>query len=525
MKEKLGNPIWLEIGPKQVCCSFVRATHNPSSDKIMSTLEAGINEWVSISKCLSGMYRHGIAVDWLAYHAPFTGSLKLLTLPSYAWDLKDFWIVYTESKEEMGLSAPPKVSETWISTCAQYVVQESSSINIEVTLGASIADPDFSSLVDGHRMRGVSVCPGSVFCEAAFIAAQYVLRYGGRKDARSTRLALRNVTLKRPLTKKLVGAEGKLLTSVVMEDPTSDNIQVSWQASSEKSIFDLGSCTVNKFDADSLQTDWNRMSYFVESRMNELTRDVKNGKGHRMLPGILYALFASTVEYDPKFKCIKEAFVATNFEEATAEVVLQADPPGTHFGASPYWGESLVQLAGFLANANPDRQSTKTVFMMDSFENFEQTVDLELGHSYFVYARVVHKARDTTRCDVYVFDSGNLVLQCAGLRFHEVDKDVLDRLLGKSANQSEQVPQVYGKAANTSISGPSDSNSKAHKQVRVESKASPSDRIDPQKRSRMYPTLRILNRSIRILTCSSSSLKASLKEPVPRYPTLLMIWD
>ena len=480
VKGKLEDPVWLEIGPSQVCGSFIRATLSPSSGKIMSTLEASTNAWVSISKCLSGAYKDGIAIDWLAHHAPFTGSLKLLTLPSYAWDLKDFWIFYTESKQEMRIPALAHAFEPKISTCAQYVVQELSSPKIQVTLGASTADPDFTALVDGHRMRGVSICPGSVFCEAGLAAAKYALRYSGRKDAANAKLALRDISLKRPLTKNLVGSEGKLLTTVVTEKSGSDSVQVSWQTSSEHSSYDLGSCTVTISDVDSLQADWDRISYFVKIRMNELTKDVKDGKGHRMLPGILYALFSNTVEYDPTFKCIKEAFISSNFEEAAAEVVLQNDPPGTQFVASPYWGESLVQLAGFLVNANPDRPAANTTLMMDSFDSFEQTVDLESGHAYFVYVRVSQREKDMTRCDVFVFDSEKLIMQCSGLRFHEVSNDILDRLLGKSTSRSGHVSQVQEKVPKVSISGPNNS-SKAHKQVRMESKPNPGSLSEARK--------------------------------------------
>ena len=118
----------------------------------MSTLDASTNAWVSISKCLSGAYKDGIAIDWLAHHAPFTGILKLLTPSSYARDLKDFWIVYTESKQETWIPAPAHTFETKVSTCAQYIVQESSSPKIQVNLGASTADPEFTALIDDHRM-------------------------------------------------------------------------------------------------------------------------------------------------------------------------------------------------------------------------------------------------------------------------------------------------------------------------------------------------------------------------------------
>ncbi len=83
VKDELGDPVWLEIGPSQVCSSFIRATLSSPSGMIMSTLEASTNAWVFIFRCLAGAYNDGIAIDWLAHHAPFRGSLKLLTLPRY----------------------------------------------------------------------------------------------------------------------------------------------------------------------------------------------------------------------------------------------------------------------------------------------------------------------------------------------------------------------------------------------------------------------------------------------------------
>lgn len=441
VKEKLADPVWLEIGPSPVCSSFVRKTLSPSAGKIMSSLEKDADAWVGVSKCLAGAYANGIAVDWLALHAPFEDGLKLLTLPSYAWDLKDFWITYTEAnKRETAAAAlpPAAATEPEISTCAQYPVHKSLSPKLEVTLRASVGSPGFKALFDGHRIRGVSVAPGSVFCEAGVAAAKYALQYGQRPGAENTGLAIRDVSLKRPLTRGLVGADGELRTTAVAaaENASDNSVRVSWQASSQKSSYDLGGCVVTVVDADKLLAGWDRISYFAKARMDELTRTVKSGHGHRMLPGIFYALFSNTVEYDPTFKCVKEVFVSGNFEEAAAEVVLRDHPQGIRFVGSPYWGESLVHLAGFVVNANPDRPAANTTFMMDSFDSFEQTADLDPGKPYFTYVRVSHRDESSASCDVYVFDEERLVIQCSGLRFHEVSNDVLDRLLGSSKTSS-----------------------------------------------------------------------------------------
>nr|ACD39753.1 non-reducing polyketide synthase [Hypomyces subiculosus] len=441
LKEKFADPLWLEIGPSQICSSFVRATLSPSPGKILSTLEANTNPWASISKCLAGAYKDGVAVDWLAVHAPFKGGLKLVKLPAYAWDLKDFWIVYSEANKAARALAPAPSFETQrISTCAQQIVEESSSPSLHVSARAAISDPGFMALVDGHRMRDVSICPGSVFCEAGLAVSKYALKYSGRKDTVETRLTINNLSLKRPLTKSLVGTDGELLTTVVADKASSDTLQVSWKASSSHASYDLGSCEITICDAQTLQTSWNRSSYFVKARMNELIKNVKSGNGHRMLPSILYTLFASTVDYDPTFKSVKEAFISNEFDEAAAEVVLQKNPAGTQFFASPYWGESVVHLAGFLVNSNPARKTaSQTTFMMQSLESVEQTADLEAGRTYYTYARVLHEEEDTVSCDLFVFDSEKMVMQCSGLSFHEVSNNVLDRLLGKASPPVKQV--------------------------------------------------------------------------------------
>ncbi|MCF3324961.1 hypothetical protein L1017_25960, partial [Escherichia coli] len=86
-----------------------------------------------------------------------------------------------------------------------------------------------------------------------------------------------------------------------------------------------------------------------------------------------------------------------------AKVVLQNDPPGTRFTASPYWTDSLVQLPGFLINGNPNRPKTVT-FMLASFDSYEQTAEVKPGKSYFTYVRISQRKEDTVYCDAFVFD-------------------------------------------------------------------------------------------------------------------------
>lgn len=446
------SPVWLEIGPGQVCGSFVQETISPPAGHVVSSLSAGPSKspWAAISDCLASLYMHGSDPDWLLLHAPFEHNLRLVTLPSYAWDTKDYWITYRERQHSdtqaaaNGASSRPAQP---ISTCAQYVVEKTSKNGkTHVTLGASLSDPALVALIQGHRMQDVGLCPGSVFCEAAFVAAKSALEHSGRKGIRVDEFSLHKAHLRRPLTASLVGAEGELCTTAVVESETL--VLVSFKALSKfgspARSFDLGNCSVVVTEASTPDMDVSSGlkssdSFYIRARMHEVIRTCKT----RLQAGIFYSLFSRAVQYgSDNYRCIQEAFVSHDFSEAVAEVVLTVDPPDLRcVASSPYWGEALAHLSGFLVNCDPSRfaghAEAATSFIMDSLERFEQESGaIESGRSYFTYARVIEKKDDTAICEIVVFDDKDkLVMRSWGMRFHEVPNSVLKGLLPQTNQQ------------------------------------------------------------------------------------------
>lgn len=458
VNDTLGDAVWLEIGPSQVCGSFVRATLNPapSPASIMSSQEQGVSPWSSFAGCSAKLYGQGVEIDWLRLYEPYAGNVRLLALPTYCWDMQDFWITYTEKNTKVAQEdTTSQVKPALISTCAQHVVQEKTTAEAtEVTLRALVDDPELDALIQGHRIRGMGICPGSAFCDAALTAAKHVFRSTGRLgQVQNPALTIRSLALQRPLRRPNEGDE-ELLTTATAQVTSGDTASISFSSSK----YGLGGCTVILSEAENIRSLWDKTSFFINSRMGEIIRGAKEGRGHRVQPGIFYALFANTVEYDPSFKCLKEAFVSEDFQEAAAEIVLGSDPEGSSFTASPYRGESLVHLAGFVLNANPSRpRAAETTFMMDNLESVEMPDPAALapGKTYTTFARVSRRTEDSATCDVWVFDSisQRLVMQCSGLRFHEVSNSVLERLLGKtktlpkasidiSASAKEQVTAI-----------------------------------------------------------------------------------
>lgn len=444
------DPVWLEIGPAPVLGAFVSATYAqpPGLRSVMSTLGgAGKDDWASLSNSLARLTVTGFDINWRRLYAPHAKSLRLLRLPTYAWDLQDFWITHTDANKRGSRVASPsdQAPHRPISTCAQRVLEKKiTNDEIEVSLQASTAEPALNAIIRGHRVRGVAICPGTVFVEAAVAATRHLLESSGKGDRfKHKALTIRNLMLNRPLfldSSTSANSDGQLITKATSKTRLDGDVSVSFRSSRHA----MGGCSVSICDGEKLQAGWSKMSHFIRARMNEVMRDAQSG-GHRMQSSVFYALFASTVQYDAAFKAARMVYVSEDFQEAVAEVVLQPDPAGTTFFSSPYFGESLVHLAGFVLNANPSRpRAGETTFIMSQVESMEQPDPngLVAGKKYLTFVRVSRREGEETDCDVYVFEpeGGPLVMQCSGLRFHESPNAALDQLLGKTSVPATNKP-------------------------------------------------------------------------------------
>jgi iterative type I PKS product template protein len=425
IKSVLKNPDWLEIGPGPVCTSFVRASLNPPSIKINHSIDAKASNWASISKTLANAYASGVNVDWHGLHAPYENNLRLLSLPTYAWDVKDYWITHTEERHDgtLALAHAAAPSEPFLTSSAQYLVEKTLSPKVQVTFRAGISDHGFTGVIDGHKMQQIGLASGSVFSDAAATVAKYALEYSGRKNVTTANLTFHDPELLVPLTRGLVGVDGTLFSTAIMESGSADNVMITFKASSARGdvSHDLGSMRIHyRSDPDQTRLDLDRVSYFIRSKMEERIRLSKEGTGHRIQPDVFYALFANAVEFSPDFRGVQEAYVSSDFEEAAAAILLPPDPVGTRFTSSPYWAEALLHLAGFMVNGNPSKPPQST-FVVMGYESVKQLAAVEPGKQYQTYTRITRWEKGSAYCAAYVFDTetSKIVMQAVDLRYQE----------------------------------------------------------------------------------------------------------
>jgi monodictyphenone polyketide synthase len=165
--------VWIEIGPHPVCMGFARSIM-PSVHAAVASLRRDEDNWQTISNSLATLHSVGIKVDWNEFHRPFEHALRLLDLPTYAWNAKTHWIQYNgdwaltkgntfydeEKKAKAGaLTNPLAVAHSSLRTSLVHrVVEETfSGAAGRVVVQSDMMQADFLAAAWGHKMNNAGV--------------------------------------------------------------------------------------------------------------------------------------------------------------------------------------------------------------------------------------------------------------------------------------------------------------------------------------------------------------------------------
>ncbi|EME39092.1 polyketide synthase [Dothistroma septosporum NZE10] len=86
--------IVIEIGPKPLLCGMIKNILGQNIVALPTLKDKGPDVWQNLSNIFTTLYTGGLDINWTAFHAPFEPAKKVLQLPDYGWDLKDYFIQY-----------------------------------------------------------------------------------------------------------------------------------------------------------------------------------------------------------------------------------------------------------------------------------------------------------------------------------------------------------------------------------------------------------------------------------------------
>ncbi|RMJ14368.1 hypothetical protein CDV36_005974 [Fusarium kuroshium] len=450
--------IWLEIGPHPACSGMVKGTLG-SNSSTASTLRKDTDTWKVLATTLEQLHLSGISIDWNEYHRGFEKFNRVLELPRYSWDLKNYWIMYRNdfclTKGE-GTQPTTVVSDTakpvkYISPSLQRVIEEehgseSSSIVVE----SEVHDPKLVSVFTGHRVHGAQLCPSSLWGDIAMQLTNYLME----KRSLSTKTAGMDIT-KMQIQKSLVlnpDLSSQLFRVSAAATWSTSSIKFSIYSVNDQGVktVDHATCTVNISPAKIWTSEWKRNAYLIQSRIEGLRKSVEHGEAHRMKRAIVYRLFANIVEYDPEYQGMREVILNSEDLEAVSTVKFEVDDQGFYF--NPKWMDSLGGIAGFIMNGNDSPHPKAEVFINHGWDGFKCISRLQYGKTYHSYNRMQLREGTLYAGDTYIFDGDEIVAVIEQIQFLGVPRRALDAL--RPTTKSGQRTAASSRSATQAVPTP-----------------------------------------------------------------------
>jgi monodictyphenone polyketide synthase len=166
------DTVWIEIGPHPVCVNFIKNTI-PSTQLAIPSIRRGEDNWKTMAESMAALHLAGITTSWNEFHRPFESRLRLLDLPTYAWNEKNYWLQYNgdwcltkgntfydAEKEAARAKSAPKVSlpnEIQTSTVQEIIEEDFNGSAGLVAMRSDLMQSDFLAAANGHRMNDCGV--------------------------------------------------------------------------------------------------------------------------------------------------------------------------------------------------------------------------------------------------------------------------------------------------------------------------------------------------------------------------------
>ncbi|KAL9585668.1 MAG: hypothetical protein Q9203_004154 [Teloschistes exilis] len=427
--------LWIEMGAHPLCLGMVRSTLGLSPTKALPSLKRDEKCWSTIARSVANAYNSGANISWTDHHHEYHKSSRLLELPTYAFDLKKYWLDYQGdwllTKGDVNKAVAPVPQPTFYTTSLQQVESELFTGNsASVVFSSQLGDAKLNAAVRGHIVNGIGLCPSSVYADVAFTAARYIATHMAPSEPLPA-MDLSNMEVFRPLIVD-AGQTSQVLKVSASRQANERNVDVVISSRDSQGSHDHARCTVKYGNGKDWMQEWQRNAYLVQSRMDQLVQPIKPANVHRLLKEMIYRQFQTVVTYSEQYHSIDELYMDCELNESLANIRFQPSAEHGDFLYSPYWIDTVAHLGGFVLNASV-KIPADTVFISHGWDSFRIAGTLSANREYKGYVRMQPSgSRGVMAGDMYIFDGDEIVVLCKGLKFQRMKRTILHSLLGTS---------------------------------------------------------------------------------------------
>ena len=452
------NSLLIEVGPESMCLAMARATLQKMGAQL-PCIKSADDPWNTLTQIVAKAHSRGLVVNWTEFNRPYELNLKLLNLPSYHFDLKNFWMQYEggvaalqKRIQELELqlasksAAPAAIAalpEAVISSCLHRIEEQTvSKSGGKITFGSDIQRQPLRDLLAGHNVIGVPIAPSSIVAEMAFAAAGHLYSVLYPSKA-SPVMELRDCVISAPLV-----LSQSLNTQMV-------NVSITWEKADTLATVSISSdrkhahCKVAFVDGgDQWTREWSRKHYLINERVQSLVTPDRSASAepvHHLWRDMVYKIFAPITSYSAAYWSMASVFIRYAVGEAAVQLDLRETPSDSTFTYDPSWLDGIAQAAGFMLNSNPSKHED-FMYVATGWEALRVGPTLTPGR-YNCHVRT-HTSKDgnTVLCDVTVLNDTTVVAVGDGLIFKRIKQALLLTLFGQAAGSGTK---AGGRASST----------------------------------------------------------------------------
>ena len=339
-KSFFGGTTWIELGPHPQILPMLQKFPDLSDSIFLSSLREGQDSWSTISATLCRLYLTDQSIDWRRVFGQL-GSTSCISLPSYPFSKKRFWVPFREETAPSMVGTQAK--DSMIHDCVQWPATDNGNIAI-----FEIPMTRIERYMEGHCVAGLPLCPASVYLELVIAGVILTTKHLG-KYYDDLHVTLQHIHFTKALTSAPIN-EGNIMIKVIIE--------------TESGTFSIGS-GLSQSESQTLHAHGEYRLQSASGLADKLARNIisipqilKLDKAHCSesfsARTVYEVIFPRVVKYSKEFQTVQFLDINSDGMGATATIALGSVCDRASSVIDPIFLDTLLHVVGFISNLRGD---------------------------------------------------------------------------------------------------------------------------------------------------------------------------
>lgn len=410
--------IFLEIGPHPITLPMIETTLRSTSCSYLPSARKNWGSWNTISQSLAKLFLLFNGIKWREVFDGCGG--KFVDLPGHPLSSTDYCLKFKESsgilEEQIEFKTGHLLTPTWLPQASD---ERTRVFQSELSI--------LARYISGHSVGGVPICPASIYHEIVLEGAHSWIALD-EGDV----FVVKQIEFKAPLTYIPEYGQERIQIVLSKEQEGGLSFRISSTANAQKIQVEHCLGVVDRRNATCMVLEWASQA----ERSKRLTNSIfasNNSDFSIFQTRVLYQqIFTRVVDYSEDYHsliCLKMSGLGTD-----GYGCFQIRSQNERLIASPYFTDTLLHTAGFIANINADAAEICICSKVGQIRLLYNDIDWEGVFSIQCSLFLSFEDKKVIVADSMAFDAtGKLVAFIEGMEFKKMQLNSLRTHLSRAS--------------------------------------------------------------------------------------------